>query len=383
MGTLIFYLVLSITFSFLCSILEAVLLSITPTFLSRAKKEGKPYAATLEKLKEDVDKPLIAILTLNTVAHTVGAIGVGAAAVKYFGDQTLTGISIADAIIPALMTLVILVASEIIPKTIGATFWKQLAGFTTRALDIMVKIMKYTGMLWVLQMFTKAFGKKEKSVLSRTDYTIMTEMGRDQGVLKESESVIIQNLLRFNQIKVSEHYTPRNVLKGAQEDQTLKEYYEANKKSLPFSRIPIYAENIDKITGYVLKDEILGHLAENQGNKKLKDIRRETLFVDSDMPLPTLLNKLLEKDSRDKNRHIAIVTNKFGQTEGVITMEDVMETLLGLEIVDELDTTEDMRQLAEDKWAKRSENLNIVKEEVVEKTSNINNIEGIDGDNLT
>ncbi len=259
------------------------------------------------------------------------------------------------------MTITILIASEIIPKTIGATFWKQLAGFTTRTLDIMVKFMKYTGLLWVLQLFTSFFGKKEKSVFSRTDYATMTEMVTDQGVLKEGESKIITNLLHFNKIKVKEHYTPRNVVELAQEDMTIKEYYEAHKKYFPFSRIPLYGKDLDQVTGYVLKDEMLASIAENQGNKKLKEIKRDVVFVKDDMPMPALLNKLLEKDSvRGKSKHIAVVTDQFGQMQGVITLEDVMETLLGLEIVDELDQDEDMRVKAEKEWEKRSKNLDVV-----------------------
>jgi len=358
MGTLVFYLSISVFFSFLCSILEAVLLSVTPTFMNVQLKEGKRWAKTLQRLKADVDKPLIAILTLNTVAHTVGAIGVGAAAVKYFKEQSVVGISIADVIVPTLMTLVILIASEIIPKTIGATFWKQLAGFSTRVLDWMVKIMKYTGTLFLLQIFTKAFGKKDKeSVLSRADYTTMTEMVSEQGVIEEGESRMITNLLSLDNELVEKHMTPRNVMEAASQDLTVAEYFKLNHADFPFSRIPIYGINVDDMTGFVLKDEMLTEMALGRGDKTLKDIKRDVLFVKRSMTLDQFLDKLMEKGPKGKNRHLAIVTNDFGGTEGIITMEDVMETILGLEIVDEMDTEEDMRVAAQKKWRKRSKDL--------------------------
>ena len=204
MGLLIFYALVSIFFSFLCSILEAVLLSITPTFINVKKKAGKAYAHGLEKLKKDVDKPLIAILTLNTVAHTVGAILVGVQAkVAYaeaFGSNTRSflGITFTEelmvGVVSTIMTILILVASEIIPKTIGATFWKQLAHFTTSALNIMVWALKWTGLLWTLQLFTKLIGKKGQhgSILSREDFTAMADIAHEEGVFQESESKVIK-----------------------------------------------------------------------------------------------------------------------------------------------------------------------------------------------
>lgn len=358
MTKLIIFLSISVFFSFLCSILEAVLLSITPTFMNVKLKEGKKFAQRLNILKSDVDKPLISILTLNTVAHTVGAIGVGAAAITYFQGRSVYGLSIAEAIVPVFTTIVILIASEIIPKTIGATYWKQLAPFTANTLHWMVIIMKYSGILWILNLFTKLIGKKKKgSVFSRADYTTMTEMVSEQGVLQEEESRVITNLLQFNKEKVVNHMTPRGVLAAASEDLSISNYFEGE-KALPFSRIPIYKEdNVDKITGFVLKDEMLTELVNGRGDKKLKDVRRNVLFVNREMDLPTLLNKLMEKGPKGKNNHIAIVTDDFGGTEGIITMEDVMETLLGLEIVDELDTAEDMRKVAQNDWEERLKDM--------------------------
>jgi len=358
MAKLIIFLSISVFFSFLCSILEAVLLSITPTFMNVKLKEGKKYAKRLNVLKSDVDKPLISILTLNTVAHTVGAIGVGAAAVTYFQGRDFYGLSIAEIIVPTLTTIIILIASEIIPKTIGATFWKQLAPFTANTLHWMVMIMKYSGILWILKFFTKFFGKKEKgSVFSRADYTTMTEIVSKQGVLQEEESRVITNLLEFNKEKVVNHMTPRGVLSAAHEDMTISDYFE-REDTLPFSRIPVYKEdNVDKITGFVLKDEMLTELVNGRGDKKLSDVRRDVLFISRDMDLPSLLKKLMKKGPKGKNNHIAIVIDDFGGTEGIITMEDVMEALLGMEIVDELDAVEDMRKVAENDWEERSKDL--------------------------
>ncbi len=366
MGLLLFYGLISIVFSFLCSILEAVLLSVTPTFMSVSAKENASFAPGLKALKDDVDKPLIAILTLNTLAHTVGAILVGVQSeVAFHGAPPLVipflNITVPwVGIISALMTVLILVVSEIIPKTIGATYWKSLAGFSTRTLNFMVLAMKYTGLLWVLQLITKLFGHSEHNVLSRADYSTMTDMASEEGVLKEGESKIIKNMLRFEQILVSEHYTPRAVAEMASQDTVIQEYYVSKNKKFPFSRIPVYeGTNQDKITGYVLKDDMLALIADGQGNKTFKDITRDIIFVNAELKLPQLLNKLMTKDKLGKNKHIAMVTDKFGQVEGVITLEDVMETLLGTEIVDEHDTAPDMRILAEENWAKRSKDLDV------------------------
>ena len=211
MSLLIFYAVGSIVFSFLCSILEAVLLSVTPTFINVKKSEGKAYAETLEQLKKDVDKPLIAILTLNTVAHTVGAILVGvqakAAYAEAFGTNTrdFFGIAFTEdvmvGVVSTVMTILILVASEIIPKTIGATYWKQLAHMASATLTVMIFVLKYTGIIWILRLFTRMFGKNvEGSVLSREDFHAMTQIAEDEGVFKQSESTVIKNMLalKFN-----------------------------------------------------------------------------------------------------------------------------------------------------------------------------------------
>ena len=360
MGLLLFYALISIFFSFLCSILEAVLLSINPTFINIKKKEGKPYAATLEHLKKDVDQPLIAILTLNTVAHTVGAILVGVQAkvayAELYGSTTrsIFGIAFTEdlmvGVVSTLMTLLILIASEIIPKTIGATYWRQLANFTAKSLKIMVLILKYTGLLWVLQLFTKLVGGKghHGSVLSREDFTAMADIAHEDGVFEKSESTIIKNLLRFDEVLVKDIMTPRTVMKIAQEDRSIQDYYDENPK-MRFSRIPIFSDKEDHITGVVLKDHILEELVRGNGEIPLSEIKRELLITKRSTPIPKVFDLLVAK-----REHIALVVDEFGSVSGLVTMEDVIETLLGLEIMDESDHVADLQQLARKNWETRA-----------------------------
>ncbi|WP_438426341.1 CNNM domain-containing protein [Aquimarina macrocephali] len=351
MTLLIIYAVLSIFFSFLCSILEAVLLSITPTFINVKKKEGKAYANSLETLKKDVDKPLIAILTINTIAHTVGAILVGVEAKKAFGDEG-NGVFIVSSI----MTLLILVASEIIPKTIGATYWRQLANFTSKTLKILIWPLKWTGILWLLQLATKLIGGKghHGSVLSREDFTAMADIAHEEGVFEESESKVIKNLLSFKEVFTKDVMTPRTVMKIASEDTTLEEFFNEN-QNLRFSRIPVYKENADNITGQVLKDDIFKEMANQNGHKKIGEIKRPILFTTRNLPIPDLFNELIQS----KN-HLALVVDEYGSVNGLVTMEDVIETLLGLEIVDESDTETDMQILARKNWENRAKRLGIL-----------------------
>ena len=368
MGLLIFYAVISIFFSFLCSILEAVLLSVTPTFTNVKKAEGKSYANELEELKKDVDRPLIAILTLNTIAHTVGAILVGvqakAAYSEMYGSETKSffGIEMTEdlmvGVVSSIMTILILVASEIIPKTIGATYWKQLANFTTKALKVLIFPLKWTGILWLLQLTTKLIGGKghHGSVLSREDFHAMADIAKEEGVFEESESKVIKNLLNFKTILAKDIMTPRTVLKIASEDQKLKDFFEENKE-LRFSRIPIYKEDKDDISGYILKDEVYKDLAEDKDTKTLGELKRKLLAVDRNVPIPSLFEKLVAE-----KEHMALVVDEYGSISGLVTMEDVIETLLGLEIMDESDRDSDMQQLARKNWEKRAKRLGIIDE---------------------
>ncbi|MEL7268502.1 MAG: hemolysin family protein [Bacteroidota bacterium] len=369
MGLLLFYAFISIFFSFLCSILEAVLLSITPTYLNVKKQEGKEYAAQLEALKKDVDKPLIAILTLNTIAHTVGAILVGVQAkvayVELYGTQTrsIFGIEFTEdlmvGVVSTIMTILILVASEIIPKTIGATYWKQLSNFTAKALNIMVFILKWTGLLWLLQLFTKLIGKKghHGSVLSREDFTAMTDIAHEEGVFEESESKVIKNLLRFDEILAKDIMTPRTVMKIASEETSIQQFFDEN-RPLRFSRIPLFKERADNITGFFLKDELMEAIINKQGKEPLSTLKREILVTNRSKPIPELFEKFVEQ-----RNHISLVVDEYGSVSGLVTMEDVIETLLGLEIMDESDNVEDLQVLARRNWQTRAKRLGIIEEE--------------------
>jgi len=368
MGLLLFFALISIFFSFLCSILEAVLLSVTPTFINLKKKENKAYADDLENLKKDVDKPLIAILTLNTVAHTVGAILVGVQAkvayTELYGstEQTFLGITFTEdlmvAVVSTIMTILILVASEIIPKTIGATYWKKLANFTTRSLNIMVWVLKYTGLLWILQLFTKLIGSKDHhgSVLSREDFTAMADIAQEEGVFQESESKMIKNLLSFDEILAKDVMTPRTVMKTASEQSTIQEFFEENPK-LRFSRIPVYGESAEDIIGFVLKDTVLEEIINKNGGNTLSTIKRDILIVERNTPIPQLFETFISK-----REHIALVVDEYGSASGLATMEDVIETLLGLEIMDESDNVADLQQLARKKWMHRAKHMGLIEE---------------------
>jgi len=367
MGLLIFYAVISIFFSFLCSILEAVLLSITPTFLNLKKKEGKGYANDLEELKKDVDRPLIAILTLNTIAHTVGAILVGVQAkvayVELYGStkRSILGIEFTEelmvGVVSTIMTILILVASEIIPKTIGATYWKQLANFTTKALNVLIFPLKWTGILWLLQLTTKLIGGKgHGSVLSREGFVAMTEIAEEEGVFEENESKIIKNLLTFKEVFAKDVMTPRTVMKSEDEKTTVEEFFKKN-MNLRFSRVPIFSDSPDNIKGLVLKGEVFKEMALNNGSKKLSELKRNIIVVERNLPIPKLFEQLVES-----RNHMALVVDEYGSVSGLVTMEDVIETLLGLEIMDESDNVSDLQLLARKSWETRAKKLGILDE---------------------
>ena len=353
MTLLIVYGLVSIFFSFLCSILEAVLLSVTPTFIRIKNNEGKGFAKALGNFKKDVDKPLIAILTINTIAHTVGAILVGVQAESAFGSgNNMVGI------VSAIMTFLILVVSEIIPKTIGATYWKQLANFTTKILTILIFPLKWTGIIWLLQITTKLIGKNgHGSILSREDFSAMTEIAFEKGVFEKSESRIIQNLINFKSVLAKDIMTPRTVMKVISEKQTLAEYF-ANDKDSQFSRIPVYSNFVDNITGYILKDDILKSLAEDKHLISISELKREILMVQKNTPIPNIFEKFIET-----KEHIALIVDDFGSAIGLVTMEDVIETLLGIEIIDEHDKHHDMQQLARNKWKERATKYGLLNEE--------------------
>lgn len=344
MGLLITYALLSIFFSFLCSILEAAFLSFTPTFIQVKKNEGNAYAGSLEALKKDVDKPLIAILTINTVAHTVGAIMVGVQAEKVFTEGgSMVGI------VSAIMTFAILVLSEIIPKTIGARHWKKLGKFTASTLHIFIVSLKYTGILWLMLQITKLIGSSgHEGKISRKEYLAMTDAAAEEGVFEENETALIKNTLLFKSVKAEKVMTPFSVAVIANEEISIEEFYSFS-KDIGFSRIPVFNGKRNNISGFILKDQVLQEVIENRGKNPLSSIKKHVPIVSNEISISDLFKEFVHKRS-----HIAVIVDEYGNTVGLVTMEDIIETLFGLEIMDESDDTEDMQVLARENWEKRT-----------------------------
>lgn len=345
MELLIFYLILAIGVSFLCSILEAVLLSITPSYIAVLEKNEHKAGPILRKLKQDIDQPLSAILSLNTIAHTIGAAGVGAQAQVVFGNTYVTVTSI-------ILTLLILVFSEIIPKTLGATYWKKLAGFTGRATKILI-VITYPFVL-LSKGITHLISSEEKQpTVSREEFSAMAELGHEEGIFEREESNIFKNLIRFNSLRVKDIMTPRIVVVKYPEGITIKEVLD-QKEELRVSRMPVYGKDEEDITGYVLKNDLYLNYSEGNGEKTMADIKRDVLIVPENISIKKLFERLLESQE-----HIAVVVDEYGGFSGVVTMEDVVETLLGMEIVDEIDAIDDMQKLARQKWRERAKRLGI------------------------
>ncbi|MEM6801518.1 MAG: hemolysin family protein [Bacteroidota bacterium] len=351
------FFLLSIIFSFLCSIWEAVLLSVTPSYIKRKEKESPAVGKLLFDLKKDIDKPLSAILTLNTIAHTVGAIGVGAQAGNLYGDTALDlfgGFQISyESIIATLMTLAILFLSEIIPKTIGANSWQSLAPFTARSLNLLLIILK--PFVWVSNQITKLLKKdKSKSVFSKQDFAAMAEVVNESGGITKGDVELIRNVLDYDSLTAEDVMTPRPVMVMAEENGSVKDFYEAHKK-LVFSRIPLFKESKDAVTGFVLKNELLTALLEGKGNDALATLKREVSVVPEDMSLREVFRTL-----NGKRGHMAVVADEYGAITGLVTLEDVIETLFGLEIMDETDSVSDLQSFARKKWEERAKNLGLI-----------------------
>lgn len=351
LSLLIAYFLVAIVTSFLCSMWEAVLLSITPAYAQVKLSEGTQLGKRLQSFKANIDKPLAAILTLNTIAHTVGAIGVGSQASKIWFDANplITGL-----VVPAAMTIGILVLSEIIPKTLGANYWKELAPFTVQSLVVII-ILLYP-LVWLSQGITRVLKKdKQASVLSRSDFAALAEIGAKAGVFKDTEAKILNNLLRFRGVQAKNIMTPRPVMKVASEETTTREFHDLNRDTR-FSRIPVYAgNNKENITGYVRRDDVLRNLVDDQGDTVVSTLRRDITAVPESCAILDLFERFLE--TRDQ---IVLVVDEFGGVSGIVTLEDIIETLLGLEIVDEHDTTEDMQRHARELWEQRARKLGIL-----------------------
>ncbi len=339
MGALIAYFSISICVSFLCSVMESVMLSLSMSFIETKEREKPGSTKLLRKLKTNIDRPISAILSLNTVAHTIGAAGVGAEATKLWGNEVF-------GITSAILTVSILVFSEILPKVIGATHWKALAIVSARIVQGMIYVTY--PLVFVTEFFTRLlFKKKPSNTTSREEISVIAEMGQKEGVLKEKENNVIQNLINLHNADVKGAMTPRSVVVAANEDMTLDEFVKEEKFS-NFTRIPIYSETLDDISGYILRPVVYENIIKGNGSIPLSKIRREFIVVYNNIPLSALWERLLIR-----KEHIALVTDQYGGVDGIISMEDIIESILGLEIVDERDNFEDMQQMARDKWEER------------------------------
>ena len=331
---ILLYFLGALALSFLCSILEAVLLSTPLSFISMKENQGNKTATLMKQYKNNVDKPVGAILSLNTIAHTIGSAGVGAESIKLFGEEYF-------GIISAILTLLILVLSEIIPKTIGASYWRQLAMTSTKIIRILIFI---TYPLVILsELITKIFSPKgNQTTMSRDEVSAMVDVGTSEGIFKESESKIIKSCIRLSSVKAEQIMTPFIVVESANENLTVKEFYDL--KSWNFSRIPVYGSDKEYISGYIMKDDVLKELSDDNFNTTLFNLARPILSFREDDSAYCIWEKMLEK-----REHLSIIVDEYGCLRGVVSMEDIIEAMTGVEIVDEDDVAIDMQAFAKEK----------------------------------
>ncbi|MEJ2406390.1 MAG: hemolysin family protein [Candidatus Thiodiazotropha sp.] len=337
---LIVYISIALGFSFLCSIAEAVILSVTHPYISVLEQQGHGAANLLRRLKKNINDPLAAILTLNTTAHTIGAAGAGAQATEVFGNAYL-------GVVSAILTLLILIFSEIIPKTIGAVYWRQLAPVTAYLLKFLILILYPFIKMSALLTQLLSRGRRQEH-FRQDEFTAMAQTGLEEGKLFQHESLILNNLFMLRETKVIDVMTPRLVVFSLDESLTVKDYFEYHSDSR-FSRIPVYHEQRDHVTGFVLRSDLLLAHARGNSDKVLSIYRRPLTALPDTSSLQNAFEILLEERS-----HITLIVDEYGGMEGILTLEDVLETLLGIEIVDEQDKVEDMRKLARKLWRKRA-----------------------------
>ena len=330
---LVAFAIISIGFSFLCSILEAALLSITPSYIASLKNDRPQLFARLRRLKDEIDDPLSAILTLNTIAHTAGATGVGAQVAVVFGEVWLGAAS-------AAMTLAILIFSEIIPKTIGAKYWRVIAPSLPAVLGFMMKAL--LPFVWLSKQVTRRIAPGDGDTDIRAEIGALVEIGRDQQALDEEERRIIHNVLRFHEIKVSSVMTPRTVCKFIDPDTTVPEFREKVMKS-PFSRYPMIDEDGETL-GYVHRADLISMSDGDDLQSRLRQIKQ----VKANTNIEFLFSEMLRE-----RQHIVVVYDELGTWLGVVTLEDILETLLGTEIMDETDNVSNLRRYAKQRWSRR------------------------------
>ena len=341
---LILFISLSVIVSFICSVSEATILSMTPSFIASIQEAEPKKAALLQDVKiNNIDQSIAAILTLNTVAHTIGSLGSGAQATIVFGSTWF-------GVFSAVMTMVILIGTEIIPKTLGTAYWRQLANPVAYFVKGIIFVL--FPLIWISEKITKLLTRgKELHAFSRNEFAALASVGEESGDIDPLESRIIRNLLAFGAIKVEDIMTPRSVILAFEQQVSVGELM-ANRPKLSFSRLPIYNGDLDDITGFVLKTDLLLAKANQEMNQPLSSYQREINFVFSKMKLFDLLEFMLKK-----HIHIAVAVGEYGEVKGLVTLEDVLETMLGLEIVDEIDRVEDMQVLARQMMARRAVRL--------------------------
>ncbi|MBC3766491.1 CNNM domain-containing protein [Neptunicella marina] len=341
---LIIYVFVALFFSFLCSVSEAVILSVSQSYIAVLEGKQKHSGILLRGLNNNINKTLSAILTLNTIAHTVGAAGAGAQAAIVFGDGYL-------GVASAVLTLLILIFSEVIPKTIGASYWRALAPATAYFVHYLC-IALYP-IVYVLEKMTSKFtNQDELSGLSRTELKALAELSHQHGQLALHELNIMQNLMSLHQTRVKSAMTPRTVVFSIDENMTVESFYHQHSKQ-SFSRIPVYEQgDTEKICGFVLKSDLLVAQARGNGDKSVRAYLKEMVTVSSSMPL----SRTLEHFFPGRN-HMILVVDEYGGLEGILTMEDLLETLLGLEIIDEKDKNVSMQKVALAKWKQRLRNV--------------------------
>lgn len=349
---LIIFFSAAILVSFACSIFEAVLLSVSQPFVATMKKSAPAIGERWEQLKLHVDGPLTSILTLNTIAHTVGSIGVGKEVAGLARDSGYAGWI--EGLTAALMTFAVLVLSEIIPKTLGAKHWRKLAPSVGILLEKLTWLM--TPFIWLIRVFGgSGHGEVE---FSREELKVMAEIGRKEGKLHETESRVLVNLLHMRDNEVGDVMTPRVVVFSLPEVTTVGEFLQQHERC-PFSRIPVFRGTPDEVAGFVLRDEILLAASKDQDNTRLSELVRPLYSVPENLQLTAAFDKMLSD-----RYHIAIVLDAYGGLAGLVTLEDIVETLLGLEIVDEADTKTDMRDFARLQWEKRASKMGLATEQV-------------------
>lgn len=333
MTLLIFYVSLALIVSFLCSLLEASLLTITPSTIRSAEDRGARWAVRLRHLKDDVERPLAAILTLNTVAHTMGAAGAGAQYAAIYGAG-------GEAVFAGALTLAVLVITEIIPKTLGARNAETLAPFTAWLLPILIMVL--APLVWASRQITRAitFGKPAEVPRHREELMAVASLGQASGQLQQDEVRFVRNMLQLHAIKVSDIMTPRTVVFSLPLDTPLHTY--ADKiKSVPHTRVPVYDAQADNIRGFVIKHDVLGKLTGDHDEGDIAELMRPLPGVLDEVPVDRLFRRMISEQHQ-----ILAVMDEFGTFLGLVTLEDVLETIFGFEIVDELDEVPDLQDYA-------------------------------------